>query len=195
MTPLTTAEAWAELLAGNRRLVEGTTEHPRRSREVRDELVADQHPVAAVLACADSRAPIEILFDQGFGDTFVVRTAGPILSESTIGSLEYAVVVLHVPLIVVLTHEGCGAIAAAREVRGDSAALTGYLPSIISGIDRSVLDDEENPEALHARQLVRGLLARSHQIAQRVEAGTLGVVGAFYELGTGVVQEVVPLTV
>lgn len=193
MTGPSSSAAWAELLEGNQRLVAGETEHPRRSREVRDGLRAAQHPMAAVIACSDSRAPIEIVFDQGFGDIFVVRTAGPVLSESTIGSLEYAATVLEVPLIVVLTHEGCGAIAAAREVRGDSAALTGYLPSIISGIDRSVLDDDEDPEALHSRQLVRGLLARSHHIVRRVEGGTLGVVGAYYELGTGLVREVVPL--
>lgn len=192
MNGATASEAWQKLQDGNARLVSGITEHPRRSREVREQLLSEQRPLAAVLSCADSRAPIEIVFDQGFGDIFVVRTAGPVLSESTIGSLEYAAVILQTPLIVVLTHEGCGAIAAAREVRGDPDLLTGYLPAIVSGIGRSVLDDEDG-EALHARQLVRGLLARSHHLSQRVEAGSLGVVGALYELGTGVVREVVPL--
>lgn len=105
--------AWSRLLQGNRRFAEGTAEHPWQDRETRERLLDGQHPDAAVLSCADSRVPPEIIFDQGLGDLFDIRTAGEVLDDAVIASLEYAVEHLGVSLIVVLGHEGCGAVKAA----------------------------------------------------------------------------------
>ena len=107
-------EVWQKLLEGNRRFIQGAT-LGRSLPELRQSLVKGQHPVAAVLCCSDSRVPAEIIFDQSLGDLFVVRSAGLALDPTTIGSLEYAVAHLHVPLVVVKGHELCGAVTAAVE--------------------------------------------------------------------------------
>jgi len=192
---LTPDEAWSDLLAGNKRMREGVPEHPRRSSDAREALVSGQRPIAAILSCSDSRVPLEIVFDEGYGDVFAVRTAGPTLSNATIGSVEFAVVELGVPLVVVLTHHLCGAIATARHqaVSGaaDEADLPGMLPLIVAGIRRSAaLAAVEDAPALHAEDLVEGLIEQSGVVRRAVENGTLRVQGAVYSLETG---EVVPV--
>lgn len=109
----TASATWSRMLQGNRRFAEGNPEHPWQDRETRDGLIHGQHPDAAVIACADSRVPPEIIFDQGLGDLFTVRTAGEVLDGAVIASLEYAIEQLHVSVLVVLGHEGCGAVKAA----------------------------------------------------------------------------------
>src|SRR5471032_2337138 len=95
-------DAWREMARGNERFVAGEPSHPRQDVERREAIVAKQDPHAALFGCSDSRLAAEIIFDKGLGDLFVVRNAGQIISDSVLGSLEYAVAVLHVPLIVVL---------------------------------------------------------------------------------------------
>ena len=102
------------LLDGNRRFVEDRLERPHADGTRRRELVGGQKPLAAVLGCSDSRVPPELVFDQGLGDLFVVRSAGQLADDSNLGSLEFAVAVLGVRLIVVLGHEDCGAVSAAE---------------------------------------------------------------------------------
>ena len=108
-------EALARLKAGNARFVAGKLEHPRQTAARRTELATSQHPFAVVLACADSRTSPGLLFDEGLGDVFVVRVAGNVLNNELLGSIEYAVEHLGTQLVVVLGHERCGAVAAARE--------------------------------------------------------------------------------
>ena len=104
-------EVWERLLAGNARFVQGQIQ-ARNLADIRRNLIQGQHPTAAVLCCSDSRVGAEIIFDQNLGDIFVVRTAGMVLDPTSIGSLEYAVAHLHVPLLVIKGHESCGAVSA-----------------------------------------------------------------------------------
>ncbi len=124
-TPTANA-TWSRLLAGNRRFATGHAEHPWQDRETRESLIDGQHPDAAVLSCGDSRVPPEIVFDEGLGDLFVVRTAGEVLDEAVIASLEFAVRDLHTGLLVILGHEHCGAVQGAV---AELAVLEKDLPS------------------------------------------------------------------
>jgi carbonic anhydrase len=120
---------------GNRRFVDGEPSHPRQDVERREQLVAKQTPHAALFGCSDSRLAAEIIFDLGLGDLFVVRNAGQIISDSVVGSLEYAVAVLHVPLIVVLGHDECGAVRAAIDSQApDAVALPPHIHHLIEKI-------------------------------------------------------------
>lgn len=104
---------WSRMLQGNSRFASGQAEHPWQDLETRESLIDGQHPDAAVLSCSDSRVPPEIIFDQGLGDMFTVRTAGQTLDDAVIASLEYAVTHLGVSVLVVLGHQHCGAVASA----------------------------------------------------------------------------------
>lgn len=193
---LTPEQAWAELKAGNDRMVHGSPLHPRREQEAREALVSGQRPIAAFIGCSDSRVPLEIAFDAGYGDIFAVRTAGPTLGQVTVGSLEFAVVELEVPLVVVLTHQHCGAIKTARHhatIGADSRdELPGSLPVLIAGIRRTTALTEpmEDAPAAHARDTVELLKESSKPIREALAAGKVGVVAAVYSLDTGAVTEV-----
>ena len=117
-TPVT---AWKALKEGNERFVAGKPAHPSQSVAHRASLVAGQKPTAIIFGCSDSRAPAELMFDQGLGDVFVVRTAGQAIDAAVLGSIEYAVTALNVPLIVVLGHSGCGAVKATIGAVDDGA--------------------------------------------------------------------------
>ena len=119
------------MLRGNERFVAGEPAHPRQDVERREQLAGGQAPDAALFGCSDSRLAAEIIFDKGIGDLFVVRNAGQVISDSVTGSLEYAVGVLGVPLIVVLGHDECGAVRAAIDSQGPDAPV---LPPHIAGL-------------------------------------------------------------
>jgi carbonic anhydrase len=186
------ATAWKTLKEGNERFVAGRPEHPSQSVERRASLAVGQKPTAIVFGCADSRVAAEILFDQGLGDMFVVRTAGQAIDTAVLGSIEYAVTVLDVPLIVVLGHTGCGAVEAAIGAVDDGAIPTGFVrdvvervaPSILMG-RRDGLSRVDELEERHVRETVAQLMARSMAIAERVAAGTLAVAGVTYQLAEG----------
>ncbi len=195
----TPAQAWHEMVRGNERFVVGAPQHPRQDVERREELAFKQSPDAALFGCSDSRLAAEIIFDKGIGDLFVVRNAGQIISDSVIGSLEYAVGVLEVPLIVVLGHDECGAVRAAIDSQGPDAAplpphITGLISKIIPAvrrvgrtegqIDPAVVDAQEVGRE-HLRDTIAELLESSELISEAVAAGTLAVVGANYRLLEG----------
>ncbi len=187
---MSAAEIWAKLLAGNARMREDQLDHPHADLTHRASLVERQQPLAAVLSCADSRVPVEFVFDQGFGDLFVVRNAGPVIAPITIGSLEYAILALGVELVVVLTHQGCGAIAAAQDRQ---AAHPGSIQDLVGHISPRVKNaDAATGPTLHAADLVTDFLSSSPLARGRMEAGALGVVGAVYDLTHFTVTEVVP---
>lgn len=195
----TPASVWADMVRGNERFVSGEPQHPRQDVERREELASYQAPVAALFGCSDSRLAAEIIFDKGLGDLFVVRNAGQVISDSVIGSLEYAVAVLHVPLLIVLGHDACGAVGAAIDsAQPDAAPLPPHIAHLIAPIGPAVqrvisaegLAPGERPDALevgreHLRDTVGELLERSELISAAVAAGTLGVVGANYRLAEG----------
>lgn len=187
---MSTWDIWADLLEGNARMRADRMVSPRRDTFHRASLVAGQHPKAAVLSCADSRVPVEFVFDQGFGDLFVVRNAGPVIAPITTGSLEYAILALGVELVVVLTHQGCGAIAAAQDRQ---AAHPGSIQDLVGHISPRVKNaDAATGPTLHAADLVTDFLSSSPLARGRMEAGALGVVGAVYDLTHFTVTEVVP---
>lgn len=185
------------LMDGNRRFVTGTPEHPGQDAARRTELAASQHPFAVVLGCSDSRLAAEILFDRGLGDLFVVRTAGQVLGPEVLGSVEYGVEVLGCPLIVVLGHEGCGAIAAATAALDGGPIPGGYIGDLVERVTASVLAARaaghvESGDVLsaHVSRTVELLLNRSQVIRRQVDAGRLGVVGLRYRLADGTVAGV-----
>ena len=193
----TPARAWKEMRRGNQRFVDGEPGHPRQDVERRGQLLFKQTPHAALFGCSDSRLAAEIIFDKGLGDLFVVRNAGQIISNSVIGSLEYAVAVLNVPLIVVLGHDECGAVRAAIDSQApDAVALPPHIHHLISKIIPAVTrvakksgtghsPDSTEVGREHLRDTVAELLESSELISDAIAAGTLAIVGANYRLLEG----------
>ncbi|WP_415127737.1 carbonic anhydrase [Microbacterium sp.] len=195
----TPAQVWDEMQRGNARFVAGEPRHPRQDVERRAELAHAQKPQAVLFGCSDSRLAAEIIFDQGLGDLFVVRNAGQVVSDSATASLEYAVAVLDVSLIIVLAHDACGAVRAAIDSTApDAAELPPHIWRLIARIVpavRSVLRatpratpatvDAELVGREHLRNTVDDLLESSRLIADAVAAGRLAIVGANYRLGDG----------
>jgi carbonic anhydrase len=186
------ATAWKALKEGNERFVAGTPEHPSQSVEHRASLAAGQQPSAIIFGCADSRVAAELLFDQGLGDVFVVRTAGQAIDSAVLGSIEYAVTVLNVPLIVVLGHTGCGAVKAAIGAIDDGAIPGGYVRDVVERVAPSILMGRRDGltrvdefEERHVSETVAQLAARSSTIAERVSKGTLAIAGVTYHLADG----------
>ncbi len=180
-----------ELLEGNRRFAEETRVHPHGSAARRMEVSGGQHPVAVILTCSDSRVPPEILFDQGLGDLFVVRTAGNVVDDSVLGSIEYAVAHLGVRLIVVLGHTSCGAIGAAlakAEAEGHIGFVTKALQAAVSDVKH--LDGDINDLASRRNvELTVAALKSSEPILAPLE-GELEIVGWYYDLDSGRVRAV-----
>jgi carbonic anhydrase len=131
--------AWKALKEGNERFVAGQSEHPSQSIADRARLAAGQKPTAVLFGCADSRVAAEIIFDQGLGDMFVVRTAGHVIDLAVLGSIEYAVTVLNVPLIAVLGHDSCGAVKATLSALEEGVMPTGYVRDIVERVTPSIL--------------------------------------------------------
>ena len=186
------ATAWKALKEGNERFVTGRPAHPSQSVEHRASLAEGQRPTAVVFGCADSRVAAEIIFDQGLGDMFVVRTAGHVIDSAVLGSIEYAVAVLDVPLIVVLGHDSCGAVRATLKALDDGVIPRGYVrdlvervtPSILAG-RREGLSKVDEFEARHVRETAAQLLSRSTTILERIPTGELAIVGLTYRLADG----------
>jgi len=169
--------------------------HPSQSVAHRASLAAAQKPTAVVFGCADSRVAAEIIFDQGLGDMFVVRTAGHVVDSAVLGSIEYAVTVLNVPLIVVLGHDSCGAVGATLAALDEGAVPGGYVRDVVERVTPSILVGRKDGltrvdefEARHVVETGRQLLSRSTAIAEAVGAGTLGVVGLTYHLADGKIE-------
>jgi carbonic anhydrase len=195
----TPKEAWEQLLAGNTRFIAGQPAHPRQDVDHRDDLAAGQKPFATLFGCADSRLSAEIIFDLGLGDLFVVRNAGQTISQSVVGSLEYAVSSLGVQLILILAHDDCGAIRIAMDSRLDGArplppnirAITDAIQPAIERVlsanatsdVRDIFIDDVGAE--HLRDTIAELLSQSELVGDAVANGSLGIVGATYNLREG----------
>ncbi len=186
------AEALARLKAGNQRFSTNKMQHRNQTAERRAELATGQHPFAIVLACADSRTAPEVVFDQGLGDLFVVRVAGNVLNDETIGSIEYAVDHLGAQLIVVLGHERCGAVAAARDTIAAKAEAPGHIQSLVKAIQPAVEAtmgaDAETTAKANEMNVAQALRDSAPILKEKVAAGTLSVVAAHYDLDTGAVE-------
>lgn len=184
--------AWKALKEGNERFVAGQPAHPSQSVAHRASLAGGQKPTAVIFGCADSRVAAELIFDQGLGDVFVVRTAGQAIDSAVLGSIEYAVAVLEVPLIVVLGHNSCGAVKATISAIDEGAIPGGFVrdvvervvPSILAG-RRDGLTRVDEFEDRHVSETLAQLVSRSSAIAERVEGGSLALAGVTYQLAEG----------
>ena len=188
--------ALEELRKGNARFVSDALEHPALGSERRSEVARGQQPFAAVLSCADSRVPAELVFDRGLGDLFVVRTAGQVVAEPVLGSLQYGVAVLGVPLLLVLGHTACGAVQAAVDAVASGAPASGTaIDSLVAAIrpaaEAALAQDGGTDAAAGAvRRNVEDRVASLRAdavLGAAVSDGRLEVVGGVYDLTTGVV--------
>jgi carbonic anhydrase len=199
---VTPGQALAELVEGNHRFVTGTRVHPHQDAEHRASLATTQAPFAVVFGCSDSRLAAEIIFDRGLGDLFVIRTAGHTVGAEVLGSIEYAISILGSPLVVVLGHNSCGAVQAAREAVATDTLPSGYLRTVVDAIVPSVRAAGavgiENPDAivdLHIQRTVDELGLRCLPLARAVESGRASIVGMSYRLDAGEVRLVTPAPV
>ncbi|MDQ1128125.1 carbonic anhydrase [Microbacterium sp. SORGH_AS_0888] len=197
-TRMTPEEVWTRMLEGNRRFVAGEPLHPRQDVDRRHELAAGQTPHTALFGCSDSRLSAEIIFDQGLGDLFVIRNAGQVISDSVIGSIEYAVAVLGVPLIIVLGHDACGAVRAAIDSTAPEATplpphiwrqVAPIVPAVrrVQAVDGSSAGqvDPDHVGREHLRDTVNELLHSSELVSQAVADGALAIAAVNYRLSEG----------
>src|SRR6184192_2395084 len=212
------AEAMSRLKEGNGRYTSGNRQHPHESSEERAyiatssyenagmiflgmtadqaakrraELAKSQHPFAIIVSCSDSRVPPEIVFDQGLGDLFVIRVAGNVIDDHSLGSIEYAVDHLAVRLIVVLGHQSCGAVKAAKETIAAKTKATAHIQSLITAIQPAVeataKDDLETTVKENVKNVVQALRSSTPILKTKVDSGDIQVIGGYYSLDTGAV--------
>ena len=186
----------ARLIAGNERFLRGEARFPTVQKEILAELAKGQRPYTTILGCSDSRVPPELVFDAGFGELFVVRVAGNVISPEILGTLQYAGLHLQTPLFVVLGHDGCGAVKAALSAkRGNGTAgarLAVLLDTILPGL--AGVSSDATPQAQLAAAVEANVRWSMHQLLEtpegrsRVAEGVMKLVGAIYELETGRVR-------
>ncbi|GAB18504.1 putative carbonic anhydrase [Gordonia effusa NBRC 100432] len=195
MARITPAQAWQQLRDGNDRFYAGQSIHPSQGIEDRSRLADGQSPSVVMFGCSDSRVAAEIIFDQGLGDMFVVRTAGHVVDSSVIGSIEYATEVLGVPLIAVMGHDSCGAVTATVNAIDDLEIPGGHIRTVVEKIAPSVLEGKSEGlttvdefVARHVQETGALITQRSNLIRDRVDAGDLAIVGLTYRLSDGHVE-------
>jgi len=190
--PVTPDEALRFLLDGNERFVTGKVAHPNQDAERRTEAANHQNPFAVLFGCSDSRVAAEIVFDRGIGDLFVVRTAGHLIGEEVLASVDFAVAVLGTPLVVILSHDSCGAVGAALDAHESAVTPAGHMRHIVERLTPEVLEaraegvtDRDEVVRMHGRRTAEDLLEQSALLRERVEAGTCGIVVLAYQLAAG----------
>jgi len=192
----TADEVLARLRAGNERFLRGEARFPTVQKEVLANMARAQRPYATVLGCSDSRVPPELIFDAGFGELFVIRVAGNVISPEVMGSMQYAAVHLKTPLVLVLGHEGCGAVAAALAARRgtsrEPSRIAGLLDNIVPGLQD--LAEGLSPEDEMNRAVDANVRWSIHQLLEtpegkkRLEEGVMKLAGAVYEIRNGRVR-------
>ncbi len=195
--PQTPREAFDLLIEGNRRFVASASHYPNQGSWRRSTLAAGQAPFASIFSCADSRVPPELVFDRGLGDLFTTRTAGHATDPGVLGTIEYGVAVAGTPLLAVVGHQGCGAVAAAIGARESGDTPGGFigelLQRVLPSVDAAAKDGRTEVHevvAEHVRRTVRELVEVSDVIASAIDSGSLAVVGLVYSLHNGEVTVV-----
>eukprot|EP00929_Paragymnodinium_shiwhaense_P089395 TRINITY_DN4954_c0_g2_i1.p1 TRINITY_DN4954_c0_g2~~TRINITY_DN4954_c0_g2_i1.p1 ORF type:complete len:307 (+),score=84.38 TRINITY_DN4954_c0_g2_i1:102-1022(+) len=201
----TPQEVFAELQRGNMRFWTGAAARPEASAFERRALIAKQFPSVAILGCSDSRVPVEIVFDVGLGDIFVVRVAGNCLDTASMASLQYAVHHLKVKVLMVLGHEGCGAVKAAglpaAQIKEQPEALGGLLNNLKAGLDHDRLGSIQDSRAYDREAVVTNVLKQIETLSaddgimQKVKDSELMCVGGFYDISSGIVDYFSEVTV
>ncbi|WP_208614982.1 carbonic anhydrase [Streptomyces caeruleatus] len=187
--------AFARLMEGNKRWVDGALQHPDRDPERRQFVAEEQKPYGVIVSCIDSRVPPELLFDTGIGDLFVMRTGGQVVAPVVTGSVEYGPLTAGTPLIVVLGHQRCGAIKAAYSALKDDKPLPGNLQSIVEALRPAYQEISRQKHTdpvdamirVHVKQTAADLRSNA-DLAPLVKKGDLAVVSAYYSLDTGRVE-------
>jgi len=185
-------DALRKLIAGNQRYVNATLAHEHQTAERRSETSASQSPFAVIVSCSDSRVPPEVIFDQGVGDLFVVRSAGEVVTEVGIGSIEYAVEHLNTPLILVMGHERCGAVKATVD-GGDAPGSIGSICALIKpAVDKAKTQGGDILDAAIKNNVsnVADKIAASPIIKKAVAEGRVKIMKGYYDLDEGVVKPV-----
>ncbi len=192
--PTTPDEALNNLMAGNARYMQGSPIHPNQSAERQAEVAQGQHPWAAILGCIDSHVPPELIFDQGLGDLFVARTAGQVIDNVVLGSLEFAVEE-GVKLMMVLGHQSCGAVKATIQTLQTNGHAEGQIAALVEAIKPAVIEAQSQPGDLLDNSVrvnvtleVEYLKSSSQIISHALDQGAIKLVGARYDLGTGAVN-------
>lgn len=183
-------EPLKKLIEGNERFVGSKMFHQNQSAERREEVAKGQHPIAVIVSCSDSRVPPEIIFDQGLGDLFVIRSAGNLVDDIGLGSIEYAVEHLGVQLIIVLGHERCGAVSAAvqgGEAPGHIAKLIEEIKPAVEKAKKQSGDLLDNAVLSNINMVVKQLQHSEPILKEFVHSKKLIIVGARYDLDDGVV--------
>ena len=190
-----TAEiAWMLLQEGNQRYALSKTTHPNQSDARRAELAKGQAPFAIIFSCVDSRVPPEIVFDRGLGDLFVIRTAGHTLDRAALGSIQFGVEELHIPLIVVMGHEKCGAVAAAIEAVEKNVRAPDAIDSLVQAIKPAIEKSKNQTgdkldNAIKANTALTVEALKSNVILSgEIKQGKLMIVGTRYDLDTGAME-------
>jgi carbonic anhydrase len=185
---VTADSALAELKSGNAHHVSHRYQHPHQTADRQRQLTSGQNPHVEILSCSDSRVPPEVIFDQGLGDLFIVRVAGNVAADTELGSLEYGAEHLHIPLLVVLGHQHCGAVTAAvegGEAVGHINALVHLLRPAVEKSRGLPGDPVENAVKANVEMVVEELRTSTPVLEELVSQGKLRVVGAVYSLDTG----------
>jgi carbonic anhydrase len=193
---ITADQALRRLVDGNRRFLRGEARFPTVRKEILVELAREQRPYATILGCSDSRVPPELLFDASFGELFVIRVAGNVLSAEVAGSMQYAGIHLKTPLFVVLGHEGCGAVSAALETRYHGVRHRSRIAKLVKSISPALgkLNLKLPPNRLLAQAVEANVRWTMDQIFRtpegkaRVREGQVKLVGAIYGLKDGRVR-------
>ncbi|EPH41508.1 carbonic anhydrase [Streptomyces aurantiacus] len=186
--PRNADQALARLTEGNRRWARIASVHPHEDHARRIELAHDQDPFAIVLSCIDSRVPPELIYDQGLGDLLVVRTAGEVLDEAVLGSIQYGVGHLHIPLVVVLGHERCGAVGAAIEQLRTGEEAPGYLARLVEGIGPSAWACRDEPGDWVDHTVSKHATRMRNTLRADAAFRPATVVAARYDLDSGLVR-------
>lgn len=181
----TPQQALQELTAGNRRFVAGNATMPNRSMARIREVAPSQAPFASILSCADSRVPVELVFDQGFGDLFVCRTAGNVVSPDNLASLEFGTAVLGSRALVVMGHSECGAVKAAMTAGAVPGQISALYQFIRPGLEGAPAGDVPAAVRTNVMRQVQLLRTSSPVLAGLMEEGKLAVEGAVYDLASG----------
>ena len=189
---------WEALREGNERFIANRSERPNQDPEYRSLLSVGQSPRVVIFSCSDSRVPVEMVFDLGLGDAFVIRTAGQIIDSSIIASVEYAIEKFDVNLLVVMGHESCGAVRATMEFAEGGSAPNGFQRTIVERVLMSVTEankrglvTREDVERQHITETVYQLMARAPGLGQGLIRQSMGIVGLRYNLSEGRVEPVV----
>ncbi len=193
--PETPEAALERLLEGNRRYAANRPAHPDQSQARKDEIAGGQRPYAAILGCSDSRVPPELVFDEGLGSLFTTRVAGGVADAAAVGSVEFGIAELLVPLVVVLGHERCGAVTAAVEAHetegqapGDIQSIVELILPVVESIEGQPGDPVDNAVRANAVYVARQLVEQSEIIGAATLSGATIVVAARFDLDTGLVE-------